>query len=415
MPHAEPTLNKLTVHQESQPILPRSVYCAAPWTLVYLRPDGFFSVCCRAKRTGLSISAKSVDEYWNGEEMRSLRVAMMNHSPPADICYNCINNISTVKPARLGYNERARADMAEILASTQPDGTTSFRPNSLDIRTNLCNLKCRMCSAGSSSAIYSENIQNDVPVPALGPNAREEHKLSFGDDDLRRVKHLIWAGGEPFMSATHWSIMESLVRLGNVDLSIWYNSNFTFPGNTYARAEQLLPKFSGVKIGASIDAIGEDFDYLRDGASFEAVVGNILALRRAAPNLSISFDCTVTSLGLVGLEKLVRFCIANRILMTCKTVVIPSTDWLSINALKPEIVEACLTEAVGACRGTPLQAAVTSFASHVRHNYHLSVPDFAACRSRERIRGREGYLEARIGESLNRADCSDPASAAQEA
>ena len=333
--------------------------------------------------------------------MKRLRVAMMDHQPPPDICTDCINNVGTVRAARWSHNERAYADMDHLLASTAKDGTTSFRPNTLDIRTNLCNLKCRMCCSASSSAIHSESLLAGLPVTPLGPHARNEHLLAFSDEDLKRLKYISWAGGEPFMSRVHWELMDSLDRLGCHDIPIWYNTNLSFPGNTRARAEKLLGRFSRTRLGASIDAVGEDFDYLREGAHYDEVISNLLGLRRVLPKVMISVDCTVTSLGLFSLDALVRFCIEHRVMLSCKSVVVPSWDWLSIGALRRDVLEARLVSAAQASAGTPLQAPMSAFVSHVRKQYRPSVPDLIRCREREQIRGKAGYLESRIGTDLN--------------
>ncbi|MFT3736035.1 MAG: twitch domain-containing radical SAM protein [Rhodocyclaceae bacterium] len=379
-----------------------SVYCAAPWNHAHLRADGFFSVCCRALRGGLSIPAQSIDEYWNGEEMRKLRLDMLNHRPPDAICRNCVENKTTVNPGRLAYNELSRDEMDDILARTGEDGSTTFEPVSLDIRTNFCNLKCRICSPGSSSSILTEYKQLGFPLPRMGPNAQKEGDIDFSDALLSKLRKISWAGGEPFMSPVHWKLMESLKRLGNTNLFVWYNSNFSFPGGTLSKAKDLLASFSNVHMGASIDAVGEDFEYLRYLASYEETTSNLVALKAAVPGVNIAIDYTATSLGLLSLKDVVQFCLANGIGLKCKVANVADWDWLGIGCLRSDVMEAALAEAQAASQGTALEATILQFTAFAHRKYQVKVPDLGRCRAMEKSRGASGYLEARIGHQLNR-------------
>lgn len=140
----------------------------------------------------------------------------------------------------------------------------------LDVNfSNHCNLKCRFCSAASSSSIAAEDRQHR--------GFRGKALLTSGFDpnatNLSALRQLEFLGGEPLlqqdaMIATLNRVLATHPDPASIEVS--YTTNATFrPGEDLAQRLAAFPKRA---VWFSIDAWGGLNDYIRGGSRFEDVV-----------------------------------------------------------------------------------------------------------------------------------------------
>jgi glutamate-1-semialdehyde 2,1-aminomutase len=157
---------------------PDGTFCVYGFTHLNIRTDGKASLCCRALDTitnndrDLSLHTDTFDEIWNAPYMRDVRRRMISGEPVAACsgCYsvereggkslrshaNSVGNLATLLP---GKDLTAAFDQgAKIVHESQG---VAPAPSSLHLWLgNLCNLKCRMCSANYSSQIAGDAIHS---------------------------------------------------------------------------------------------------------------------------------------------------------------------------------------------------------------------------------------------------------------
>jgi organic radical activating enzyme len=330
--------------------------------------------------------------------MKKLRVQMMNHTPPEDHCRSCINAkfTNSVIPQSFHHNVKGVAHIDEMIEKTAPDGYTTYQPRTIDIRTDLCNLKCRICGPASSTSIRKE-------MKSFNLNLIDRHPqidAGISDEMIQNVEHITWAGGEPFMSPMHWDIMDRLVKCGNTNVIIWYNTNLTFPGKTLDRAVELLKQFPNVSMGASLDSVGDDAEYIRDGLNYAEFLEN-LKIMEPLTYLNISF--TATSMGLLSLDKMIQLCLDTDTHFNCTTVKLDfkPDHCLLVNVLKKEVLDKCLDDGIAVAKGTRLEQIVNDYCLFVRSKYIPVVPDLESNRFNESMRGKLGYFDKRMKGLIN--------------
>jgi hypothetical protein len=134
--------------------------------------------------------------------------------------------------------------------------------------TKKCNLACPSCGSEASSLWHKENLRNGVMEPeTIIKMHQEDHEhliakkfLSlFETQDLSALRYIKFGGGEPFMSDLHQQILN---LVPNPELvTVQYTSNFSLmPTKTVF---ETWKKFQLIKWCASMDGIGEQFEFLR--------------------------------------------------------------------------------------------------------------------------------------------------------
>ena len=141
----------------------------APWTHTYLSPQTERRLCCASREPAQSFTQyidtaegdneytpETLEEYWNGEGIRSIRRQMLNNEVP-DACQVCDKKLLNQDVYRDYFTHLFQHKWHEVVPSTDADGYTTMKPVSWDYRfSNLCNFKCRMCGPMLSSSWETE-------------------------------------------------------------------------------------------------------------------------------------------------------------------------------------------------------------------------------------------------------------------
>ena len=113
-------------------------------------------------------------------------------------------------------------------------------------------------------------------------------------------------GGEPLIIEEHQESLERLVASGkSKDIQLEYNSNLTMVPN---RLVHLWEQFKQIRIGVSIDGIGDVFNYQRTPAKFDAVYKNMMTLQNNDKiNLKAWFAFTVTPYNVFHMAEFMKW------------------------------------------------------------------------------------------------------------
>jgi len=187
----------------------------------------------------------------------------------------------------------------------------------LDLKLgNICNLKCRICGPWSSSQFAAEDIKftsreeqkTSYAYQMLREGAWPQENKSFWneiDSVLNDIRYIEFTGGEPFMIAEHFQMLQGIVDRGIAhQVEIHYNTNGTqYPEH----AIEIWRHFKTVEIAFSIDDLGARFEYQRTNAVFSEVQQNLdrfKLLREQHPNIRLQCCSTVNVFNVRYLDQL---------------------------------------------------------------------------------------------------------------
>jgi MoaA/NifB/PqqE/SkfB family radical SAM enzyme len=190
----------------------------------------------------------------------------------------------------------------------------------LDLKLgNICNLKCRICGSWSSSTFAVEEIAHDFSInrkksfhyQMLKAGAWPRDNAQFWnqiEESLNDIRYIEFTGGEPFMIAEHFDMLQGIVDRGiSHQVEIHYNTNGTqYP----ARAEEIWKHFKTVEIAFSIDDVKERFEYQRTNAVWADVIANIALfkkMRDRLQNIQLQVCSTVNVFNVSYLDDLANW------------------------------------------------------------------------------------------------------------
>lgn len=316
--------------------IPQS-FCSAIVTHTFVSPQGERRLCCASREepqffkgyidsgsaTNSEYNPVALDDWWNSEYMRSIRLNMKNGIAPSQ-CEICNNNVLNLHTYKQYFNETLFADrIQEAFDSIDDTGYTSLKPVSYDYRvSNLCNFKCRMCGPSLSSSWESEKRMLGTWNPQTEKWMTAEYKPKIEDfqsvleQELwnavkeQRIKEIYWVGGEPLMYQIHWDVMQYLVESGqSKDVIVRYNTNLSKTKFKGINLYELLPNFKRVNVCASQDATGLVAEYIRSGLNWATWLENFkegMFLNKLFGMNGMVIDVTITLPGLFDMKNLMK-------------------------------------------------------------------------------------------------------------
>ena len=331
--------------------------CMAPWTHTYLSPQTERRMCCASREpaqnfqqyidtsagTGKYIPI-TLDEHWNGEHMKSVRLRMMRGEilPECEVCNDKLLNTSVY---RSYFNQLFGHKYSEAMEKTRSDGFTDMKPVSWDYRfSNLCNFKCRMCGDMLSSAWESEQRQHnminwlDPKNNWMQPEVKKQIE-QFQDNQVEaefsqaveehRVEEVYWVGGEPLMYEQHWRYMKRIIELGDgPNVYARYNTNLSrinYKGiNLYS---DILNRLRDWQICASIDGTGPIGEYIRTGLDYNEWLENFRqGTKIASHRRQMRIDFTLTLPGMFEVANIQRLAEEEKVDILAKVIFSFSPD-----------------------------------------------------------------------------------------
>lgn len=302
-----------------------TTFCPLPWNSINIRNNGDIRICCNANSytanrgivrkpdgTPYNASKDDLQDSRNAELMKDVRSTMLRNEWHAE-CERCrqeeLNGVLSRRQMEFSDWDLTRERAVE---TTEQDGTIATQDHPLeffDIRYgNFCNLKCRMCGPTDSHMwfddfveLYGKTSYKDTHEKIeLTKNAKGRWETDQYDwfkgsntywanfeDYTKDAKKLYIVGGEPLIIEEHVDSLERLIHSGAAEnMQIEYNTNLT---NVTPRMLDLWQHFKEIRIGASIDACNEVFDYQRAPAKWSQVYENLKKIE--AHSDKINFKC----------------------------------------------------------------------------------------------------------------------------
>lgn len=290
--------------------VPQDTFCVLPWMHLYVGPDGNVLPCCQGDQQFPigNIKDRPITDIIKSPRFDQIRRNMVEGRRSKE-CSRCYAQEDAGLPSgRIFHNSNWKDIRLQDLDPSGKLESIDFRY--FDIRlSNVCNLKCRMCSGYFSSAIAQEEIELFGKHSSVDSSLRFKQRQKNLDEILDYIpmaEKIYFAGGEPLLSDEHYKILQKLIDCNNTDLEIIYNTNFTTLHYRSINVLDLWKKFSNITIGASLDAHGKTAEYVRHGCDWNVIESNLELLKSHCPHVHFTVTSTVGILNvssLIDLQK----------------------------------------------------------------------------------------------------------------
>ena len=345
----------------------------APWVNIGVKPNGDCALCCvsvHSESDSLDFSVENPMEYqrgifeidkedklhigsvhdntleeiWNNDKMRSIRIKMLKGEPvgSCEVCYYSESICGSSERTR--YKNRYYSYHKDKILQTKPDGSIPFEPVEWDLRlTNTCNFKCRDCGSGLSSSWEEESKKLNVDIHPL--KIDEQKVLDELEPLYDSVEEIYFAGGEPLISDHHYHIIDKLLEKDRHP-TIRYNTNLstlTYKGRDII---DIWKNFPNIELYVSFDGIGKRGELIRKGFDSKRFIKNILRIHKELPYIDIHYNFVVYILNAYHFMDAHEFMVDNGILRSCDFIsftLLKDPQYLRITTLdsesKEEVIE----------------------------------------------------------------------------
>lgn len=237
----------------------RKNFCAAPWAGLSLDPDGQAKLCCISQE---KVDLLQFDQARGQPKFMEIRQSFMldQQHPSCKVCWQREKTNTEWESRRSTYQYN---DFYHNL-----DSAEDFKLQHLDLRwSNTCNLNCVYCGP-----VYSSKWAD-----LLGHSQRMRIFPTVLDEDLANLKILQLAGGEPMLIKENLDILQRLSTINN-NVTIEITTNLTMIENN--KIYEVLKTFGHVTFVVSFEAVGEQFEYIRNGANWLQFEKNLKILKK---------------------------------------------------------------------------------------------------------------------------------------
>jgi radical SAM protein with 4Fe4S-binding SPASM domain len=237
----------------------KSTFCSLPFTEIFLGPNGEIKTCCSATMPIGSLHKNTIDEILNSSRAVSIR----QHIIEGKWHNSC-------KQCKRQESQNARSERNSDLEKFQKENgivdSSFFKLKRLDLRwSNTCNLSCTYCYEYFSSKWA--NLKG-LKINTI-KDENENSLFLMIERDLDSLENILMLGGEPLLQKQNLRLVETIT-----DRSFYILSNLAVPLDTNPTAQLLLNDRMS-SWGVSFETVGNRYEYVRRGASWELFTKNI--------------------------------------------------------------------------------------------------------------------------------------------
>ena len=322
--------------------LPSKTFCALPWMHLSSRPDGKMRTCCTSNASSVqdpdsnkkigggevgvvknddgvpaNFNHTTLEEAWNSGYMRNVRKMMLRGEKPAS-CLKCYKEEEQGHLSKRNWETEywgRRYDLQQLVDETKVDGSIPPKIRYIDLRLgSKCQLACVMCSPHDSTGwikdwkaitpqMKNEKLANTSQWTNKGRNdgaSYNWHKNNprFWADLMDQIPHmyqLYFAGGESLIIDEHYELLEECIKRGHAkNMELRYNSNAVEWRDDLF---DLWAEFKRVRFHYSVDALGDQNDYIRYPSKWNHQVEQMWKLDATTDNVEVTTATTIMALN----------------------------------------------------------------------------------------------------------------------
>jgi len=308
-------------------------FCILPFVHTHLNTEGDVFPCCigwnadRTTQLGF-LKDNTLEELFNSDKMKQLRLDLANGVRRPDFCSACYSREDNgFVSARNGNNLDYLDVEDEIVASMAEDGYLEPIIKSWDIRfSNLCNLKCRSCGSVYSTTWAQEELKFTGHSDYTELKSIPEGAPDPLENQYKNVDKIYFAGGEPLIMPEHFRTLQKIIDSGRAHkVKLLYNTNMTKLNYNRHDLVEYWKQFRNVVLGASIDAMGERAEFIRNGVKWSVIEKNLKTLADTIQeyrHINIHIAPTVSIMNVHSLTDMHRYFVENKYVPDVNAVVL---------------------------------------------------------------------------------------------
>jgi len=292
----------------------RDTFCILPWIHLYAESDGKVLPCCISDHSlpmG-NVRLSPLADIWNNSEYKNIRKNMLE-GRKSKSCKACYKNEEN---GNVSFRQEANKDFKKyfyLKDLTAADGELSeFRLRYIDIRwSNICNFKCRSCSATFSSSWAKEDSHKNVYTFSGGESNNDLY------NDIRKhfpyVDTFYFAGGEPLLMETHYDILSEIIKLNKKDIKVKYNTNLSKLKFKDKSVVDYWKEIDYVVISGSLDSWSTRAEYIREGTRWKDIENNIKTIKSLGNNVALSMSSVVSVFNVYTIPDFFDYLLENQL------------------------------------------------------------------------------------------------------
>jgi MoaA/NifB/PqqE/SkfB family radical SAM enzyme len=248
----------------------QKVFCTAPWAGFTVRENGQVLTCCVGKIPLGNLNQQSIDSIVKSPTLVEIQKKMLSGESNLENCKFCIDEQkkSGVAGLQQHYNR--------FYPTFDPD---QVKLKCLDIRWhNTCNLGCVYCTPTFSS-VWQDRLK--IKRSTVVKDYQDE-LLEWILDRSSETEEITLVGGEPMLMKQNYSLINQLSDQCRISII----TNLSYDLSRLPCITKMLsrPKENTIW-NVSLDNIGKQFEYVRNGSSWQQVSDNLQYLNQHWNNL----------------------------------------------------------------------------------------------------------------------------------
>lgn len=324
----------------------KSNFCIRPFNSALITTSGILNICCQidTKLTKFknfkesNIKKDTIEQWWISDYNNYVRQSFLENKKIKE-CAGCwreekqglsSHRIKSNHQYKAIFQNRFERNLKLIGKDALP------YPEDVEIQiTNLCNLKCQMCSGSESSRLLIENN-------ALGYEKLNQKDFNLSDKNYEKIKELTkhdltllnLRGGEPLMNKRVINLLSDLVSANKAkQTSLHITTNGTMCDSNIL---SILKNFKRVRLVFSIEGTERHNEYIRYPSSWGEIKKNINEFK-ILNNTYIYINTVVQNLNILYIDELIEYAHQNNIYINLYLIDHP--DYLDTFNLPKKILQ----------------------------------------------------------------------------
>jgi MoaA/NifB/PqqE/SkfB family radical SAM enzyme len=243
----------------------QNVFCTAPWVGLTIREDGHVRTCCIGEKSLGDLNKQSIDDIVRSPTLIDIQQKMLSGLPDLENCKSCVSlqeksGIATLKEHYNQFYPTFDPNQIELMC--------------LDIRwNNACNLSCMYCTPKFSS-VWQDRLE--IKRSSVVKDY-QDNLLQWILDRSHQTQEITLVGGEPLLMKQNYALIDQLSD--QCKISIITNLSYDLPRLPCITKMLSRPKENTIW-NVSLDNTGSQFEYVRQGASWQQVKDNLIYLNQ---------------------------------------------------------------------------------------------------------------------------------------
>ena len=270
-------------------------FCVVPWTNFEIFTNGDIKTCSVGKDIFGNVNETDIMEILTkNPTLKRIKTNMLNDRPDSN-CIECQHRSITKENfsyLRDHYNPKI------VKEDVDYENIENFDLRFIDLHwSNVCNLKCVMCSPEQSSLIAK--AENVFISPVKKENIEKINQMVIKNQTL--IKEIYMSGGEPFYIPYNHALLKQIT---NKDVPIRINTNMHWKPNN--KLFQILKTFNNVQLTMSADALYDKFNYIRNGSNWNTFMENLRFVKQNT-NFDIRVNTIFSVINAIDICNLIKF------------------------------------------------------------------------------------------------------------